>query len=237
MTPPESDAHVPRRSFMARLSATALALGVAASAKASSAAAQVVSAPGPWTPTRHAQDDWLDAIPGQHRFFFDAASPRGAGEAITFASNFFVASKTGYGLNDRDNAVVVCLRQWATPFAFGDGAWAKFGGPIAERIQFVDPKTQTTPTINVYNTTGYGARLPNRETPFSALLQRGVHFAVCDMATRSLAGVIAAKLGLQSAGVYDELRASAVGNAHFVAAGIVAVNRAQERGYSLQAFT
>ena len=33
--------------------------------------------------------------------------------------------------------------------------------------------------------------------------------------------------------LHAEFRASAVGNAHFVPAGIVAVNRAQERGYSL----
>jgi hypothetical protein len=30
-----------------------------------------------------------------------------------------------------------------------------------------------------------------------------------------------------------EMTASMIGNAHFVAAGIIAVNRAQERGYSI----
>jgi hypothetical protein len=33
--------------------------------------------------------------------------------------------------------------------------------------------------------------------------------------------------------VFNELTANLVGNAHLVAAGIVAVNRAQERGYTL----
>ncbi len=32
--------------------------------------------------------------------------------------------------------------------------------------------------------------------------------------------------------IYKEMTASVIGNAHFVAAGIIAVNRAQERGYS-----
>ena len=54
------------------------------------------------------------------------------------------------------------------------------------------------------------------------------------MATRAFAGVIAQKLTLRSADVYDELRASALPNSHFVSAGIVGVNRAQERGYAIQ---
>jgi hypothetical protein len=33
--------------------------------------------------------------------------------------------------------------------------------------------------------------------------------------------------------IYNEIAANRVGNAHLVAAGIVAVNRAQERGYTL----
>jgi hypothetical protein len=39
---------------------------------------------------------------------------------------------------------------------------------------------------------------------------------------------------LRSADVYEELKASALPNAHFAAAGIVAVNRAHERGYASQ---
>jgi hypothetical protein len=228
------DPTVARRSFMARLGAGLAALGLGASAVGAMPAGDSPAGSAPWTPTRHPQDDWLDSVPGKHRFYFDVTSATGTGEGIAFVSNFLNASKSGYGLDDRDNAVILGLRHFATAFAFSDAIWAKYGGPLGERIGFKDPKTATTPVINVYQTTGYGPLLPNREQTLSMMVARGVHFALCDMATRAYAGVIAQKLGLRSGDVYEELKASALPNSHFMAAGIVAVNRAHERGYAIQ---
>lgn len=185
-------------------------------------------------PARHPQDDWFDQLPGKHRFFFDATSPTGAGDAITFASNYYAANKSGYGLEPNELAVVICLRHWATPFAFSDAIWAKYGAALSERIKFTDPKSQQPPTVNVYQAAGYGMQLPNRGTTLDAMIKRGTHFAICDMATRAFAGIAAGKTGGKVDDVYAEMKASAVGNSHFMAAGIVAVNRAQERGYSIQ---
>ncbi len=229
MPPNEPDPSLARRSFMARLGAGLAAFGVGA---APARAQRTESAP--WLPARHPQDDWMDAVPGKHRFCFDVTSASGVGEAITFASNFLTASKSGYGLEDRDNAVILILRHFATAFAFDDAIWAKYGAPLGERIGFKDPKTNAVPVINVYQTTGYGTLLPNREQTLTAMVNRGVHFALCDMATRAYAGVIAQKLSLRNAEVYEELKASVLPNAHFVSAGIVGVNRAQERGYAIQ---
>ncbi len=229
----EPDPTLARRSFMTRLGAGLAAIGGAFTLGAPALPAQRAPAAS-WTPTRHPQDDWMDGIAGQHRFFFDATSPAGVGEAITFASNFLAASKSGYGLEHGDNAVIIGLRHHATAFAFTDAIWAKYGKPLGERIKFTDPKTATTPVINVYQVTGYGTALTNRETTLDTMVQRGVHFAICDMATRAFAGVAATALGLKSAEVYDEMKASVIPNAHFAAAGIVAVNRAQERGYAIQ---
>jgi hypothetical protein len=53
------------------------------------------------------------------------------------------------------------------------------------------------------------------------------------MATRAFAGLIARPAQRDSDEIYRELVASAVPNAHFVPAGIVAVGRAQERRYSV----
>ncbi|MGQ0650311.1 MAG: hypothetical protein ACT4P7_22450, partial [Gemmatimonadaceae bacterium] len=221
-----------RRSFVTRLSAGIAALGTAV---ASSPARAKATAPpqGAWSPERHRQDDWFDQLPGKHRFFYDSATPNGAGDAITFATNFYLASKSGYDLGDQDLAVVICLRHWSTPFAWTDPMWAKFGAPISDRIKFVDPKSQLPPTINVYQSTGYGMQLPNRGTTLDVLIKRGVHFAVCDMATRAYAGIIAGRMGSKVDEVYSDLRQNSIPNCHYMAAGIVAVNRAQERRYSL----
>ncbi|MFN8579770.1 MAG: hypothetical protein U0163_02150 [Gemmatimonadaceae bacterium] len=218
-----------RRSFLARLTAGAAAFGTAFS----SANAQTAELNSDWAPARHPQDDWFEQIPGKHRYFFDSSSANGAGEAITFASNYFVGNKGGYGLDASDLAVVICLRHWSTPFAYSSSVWAKYGAVFAERIKFNDPKTNAPPTVNVYNTDGYGMALSNRGTTLDAMVAKGVHFAVCDMATHAYAGMVAAKHGLNADDVYQELKASAIANAHFVPAGIIAVNRAQERGYSI----
>jgi hypothetical protein len=57
--------------------------------------------------------------------------------------------------------------------------------------------------------------------------------AICEMATHGLAGSIAADTGGTEDAVYRELVANAIPNARMVAAGVLAVNRAQEYGYTL----
>jgi intracellular sulfur oxidation DsrE/DsrF family protein len=192
------------------------------------------SGSGPWRPARHAQDDWLDQIPGSHRFIIDSTSPEGLGSSLLFANNFFVANQSGYGLGNADAAVVLVLRHNSTPFAFTDAMWAKYGKEIGDAAGgFDDPQTKTRPVVNVYNSGSYMATLPNNGVTLEGLIGRGVHFAVCQMATRRFAGVIAAAKKLNADAVYTELTSNLVRNSHMAPAGIVAVNRAQERGYTL----
>jgi intracellular sulfur oxidation DsrE/DsrF family protein len=65
-----------------------------------------------------------------------------------------------------------------------------------------------------------------------ALIKKGVQFAVCQMSTRGIATRIAKANGLEIPNVVKEITENLIGNAHMVPAGILAVNRAQERGYS-----
>ena len=214
-----ADTRHPRRSFLSRLGTGATAAGLTALAGGSAAAQSAGQAE--WHPRRHAEDDWLDRIPGVHRFVFDTTGPEGFAEALTFATNYFTANRNGYGLQDADLAVVIVARHSSTAFAYADGVWAKHGTLLAQRTGFLDPTTKQPPTVNVHR-----ARL-------EGLMKRGVHLAVCQMATRNHAGLIAKAGGTDTDTVYKELVANLVGNAHMVPAGIVAVNRAQERGYSL----
>jgi intracellular sulfur oxidation DsrE/DsrF family protein len=111
--------------------------------------------------------------------------------------------------------------------------WAKYSNAIGEAAGgFDDPKTKTRPTANVYNSGSYIGALPNNGVTIEALIGRGVHFAVCQMATRRFAGAIAAAHKLDVEAVYKELSSNLVRNSHMVPAGIVTVNRAQERGYA-----
>ena len=146
-----------------------------------------------WQPAREAKDDWLDQIPGKHRLIFDAVSPEGASGAILFADNFFTANKNGYGLEASDLAVVICLRHRATQFAFTDAIWAE-SGRGAVGIGQVHRSED-----------GPGADVNLHRGGLDAHVKRGVHFAVCHLATPTrLAGFITRKTEASADAIYKD---------------------------------
>ena len=224
---------VARRSFLTRLGAGAAAFGMAFSAGERQVRAQA-TAPGPWQPARHAEDDWLEEGRPKHRFFFDTSNVRGLGYAIFWANNYCTVSRgTAYGLADTDSSVVICLRHESAPIAFKDAMWAKYGAALSEHAAFTDPKTKQPATVNLYQAAGENEGLTNRGVTLDAIIGHGVRFAVCMLATRGIAGRVARATGGKVDDIYKELVDNRIANAHMVPAGIVAVNRAQERGFSI----
>lgn len=202
-----------RRSFLTRVGTGVTVIGAAAAAGVPSALAQTASG---WKPERHTQDDWLDQIPGKHRLVFDTTEAAGMSSALTYATNYYSANNSGYGLQNADLAVVVIARHFSTPFAYSDVLWSKYGVPISN---FVERGKE--PTMN--NT--YSRQL-------TGLVGRGMHLAVCQLATRALAGSIARSVNSNADEIYNEIVANLLPNSHMVPAGIVVVGRAQERGYA-----
>jgi intracellular sulfur oxidation DsrE/DsrF family protein len=220
-----------RRSFLGRLNAgaaafAAMAVGVAANGQVKPAAAR-------WEPMRHDKDDWLDHVPGKHRLVFDTTNPEGLGLALLFTSNFIRVNRADYGLENSDLAIVIVVRHRSAPFGYSDATWAKYGAAIASHVDFHDPKSHAAPKINVYNSGEYRDLTPNRGTTLDSLAKQGVQFAVCASATRVIAGEIARSTGGNIDTVFGELTANLIPNGRIVPAGIVAVNRAQERSYTL----
>jgi hypothetical protein len=205
----------------------------AAAAAAVSLTSTRVAAQAParrFQPARHSQDEWLDAVPGKHRTFIDCASVASAGAAMMYANNLYVANAKGYQLKEADVAIVVCLRHFATVFAFNDAIWAKYGQALSDAVSYVDSKTKQAPTKNLLDDPAY-SQIPS--STISSVVKRGTQFAVCDMATNMLAGMVASSTkGVQEA-VYTEFVRNLIPNSHLAAAGVVAVNRAQEYGYTL----
>lgn len=234
-----------RRSFLARFGGAAAAFGAALVAEESFPQAQAqaqapVASAAPWQPARHPEDDWFEQVSAKHRVFFDTTTASGFSEAVFFANNSFTGNKAGYGLADADIALVICARHQSTPFAFNDAMWAKYGASFAERSKLSDAlgkePLKEPPTANPYLTAAGaigGASTRSNGVTLDALIKRGVRLAVCGMATRASASLIARKTGGDVDAVFKELTEHMVPNAHLVPAGIVAVNRAQERGYSL----
>jgi intracellular sulfur oxidation DsrE/DsrF family protein len=206
-----------RRAWMSAM--TTLGAGLTLGTGRAAAAARAAFAPA-----RHTQDEWLDKARGKHRVFIDTATPRGAADGLQYAVNLFTANKSGYDLGDEDIAIVICLRHQSALFAFTDAIWSKHAKTLADSVSYVDPRTNQAPLAN-----------PHTAAPadrIGTLARRGVQFAICDLSTRRLARLLAGADGDVDA-MYKQMAGSVIPNGRLVPAGVVAVTRAQEYGYSL----
>ena len=204
-----------------------MGMGAAAGAMAlagTRAGAQAPATPPATTfqPMRHDKDAWLDKVPGKHRMVLDVVTAAGVPEALAFANNLFAGNKSGYDLHDADLAMVICLRHFATVFAFTAPVWAKHGKAMADAVKYTS-RSGEVPTANPYNAAPRSA--------FDGLAKRGVHFMVCDTASHRFARMLAGSDDGEA--VYKEMAANLIPSSRFVPAGVVGTARAQEYGYSL----
>jgi hypothetical protein len=128
--------------------------------------------------------------------------------------------------------MVLCLRHFSTPFAFNDAMWEKYGQVFHAVMQMPDPDTGEAPRVNLMRSDSYGMRLPNLGVTIDQVLEGGVQIAICDAATQFFAGQAAAATGGDAEEIYREFTSNAVPG-RFVSAGVMALTRAQEYGYSL----
>ena len=241
-----------RRGFLARLATlvggTSLGAGALTSlgaqpprragrgAAPGPAAAQPPAPPAPpATPLVHAEDAWLDTLPRGHRMVFDAFTLPGVLNAGRYCNNWIRSNESGYGLTPAQLGAVIVLRAGATIFAFDDTIWSKY--PLVAQQTRVDPATGKPFAFNPFLRTPGGDAL-TQGVQWKELVDLGVHFAVCNGTTTGLASAIA---GATAGGspdaaaveaVRQELAAHLVPNGHLMATGIVALGRAQEKGYA-----
>ena len=204
-----------RRSFLGRLAAGGAAFGAAFAGGAALPALARAEAPG------HPEDAWLDAMKGMHKNIYDCTSAEGGGMGWFYANNFVTANTGGvYKMKDSDLSLVVSVRHFSTIFGYSDAMWAKY--PFGELFKVNDEATKSPSTKN-----------PNTKTA-NDLAKRGVVVSVCGMATAYFANnMLAAKTGMKAADIEADLKANLVcPTARIVVAGVVATNRAQEKGFS-----
>jgi len=222
-----------------RLIGAGVALAGAGMAAASSSPAigQGSAAAATWEPTAENIDSWLDKPATRHRMVFDSVSGEGGQEALGYANNFIHVNETDYGLRPEQIAVVVIFRHMSTPFGYNDAIWAKYGKGFAEKMKLTGEAAKRAPTMNpvlasapVSEPAPAGLEWLNRYA-LSDLAPKGVRFAVCGLATKALAGMMAGKTGNAGA-IEAELKSNLAPGALIVPAGISTVNRAQEHGYS-----
>ncbi len=183
-------------------------------------------------PARRSADAWLDQLSGTHRVFIDSATALGGAEAVLYANNLFTAQEgPDYNGDPADFAMVVCFRHFSTPFGYNDAMWAKYGEQFNSIMNFPDPATGQAPTVNMLNQERQD--VPHFGFTIDLVTGKGANFGICRAATQFFSNVIAGATNGSQAEIFDELVANAIPNSRFVSAGVMAMTRAQEYGYSL----
>jgi intracellular sulfur oxidation DsrE/DsrF family protein len=213
-----------RRAFIESVTLGAAALAASMTA-APMASAMAESAPlrksgfaGPWS------DAWLNGIKGTHKQFFDALTAN-EGFGLAFAANFLNLNKEAYGLGDHDLTAVVGLRHFAMPLGLSDAMWSKY--PIGKAFNINDPATKTIAVRNPFLHAD-GVPLPGSDIP--TLVGRGVIFTACNVALTVISGKMAAAANVPAEDAKKEWTANLVQGVTLVPVGVLAVNRAQEKG-------
>lgn len=212
-------ARVPRRGFLARLSAAAASLTAmtVAPSTLSAAASDASAAPGD-------PDAWIDRLKGKDRLVFHAHQQ--LMPAVVGARNILANGRDAYGVSEAENSVAVATHGPAISGLFRDEIWQKF--TFGERYKFTDPKTNAPATKNPFLAPQEG--WPTDAT-VPALMERGVVFLVCNVAVRNLARRIV-KEAEGAEALHKELAAGVLPGVIVVPDLFVAMSHAQKRGVS-----
>jgi intracellular sulfur oxidation DsrE/DsrF family protein len=215
----------------------AAGMAAACSSGARSENNSAAAATGSWQPTADDKDSWLDKAGTRHRMVFDSLTGDGGSEALGFANNFIYVNTADYGLTPEQLGVVIVFRHMATPYGYNKAVWAKYGKGFAEKMGLKGEDAKRAATTNPHLERSTFLESPPKgmewinENSLGDLSGKGVRFAICGLATKAIAGMVAGKTGNADA-IEAEFKANLVPGALIVPAGISAVNRAQEHGYA-----
>ncbi|MEO8563762.1 MAG: twin-arginine translocation signal domain-containing protein [bacterium] len=211
-----------RRSFL-----TTLATGSAAIAAGVMALPHVAdAAPAAAVDGANVDEAWLGKLTGKHKQFFDAVTVND-GFPMGFAMNFLNVYNDAYKIPDANLSAVVGLRHFSIPLAFTDDIWKRY--KLGEFTKAMDPATKTPATRNIYYH-AHDGELMMAGMAIEKLQARGVVFTVCNMALTILSGLMAPNAGVTADVAKKEWTAGLIPGMVLVPAGVIAVNRAQEKG-------
>ena len=165
------------------------------------------------------QDTWLQGANGKHKQIEDVSSIRG-GTPLARTANFLDAYAE-YGMKDSDLNVVFAAHSAALGILMNDALWARY--ELGKRWNENDSRTSAPALRNPFAS---GA-----PTSVATLQGRGVRFIACMRAVRRLSGELATPTNPADA-VRTEILANLLPGVTPVPAVIVAINRAQQAGFT-----
>ncbi len=209
-----------RRSFLGSLAATAAA-GVAGL----SLPEQLMGQQMKKASSDPAFDKWIAKIRGKHKQVFDAPSING-GLPLAWA-RVFVMTNEMVGTPAKDVSAVLILRHDAIPIGMHNEVWQKY--KFSEAFKPVHAMTKQLITNNIFWKPKEGD-LPLPGMALNELLDAGVMVGLCDMALTVISGAFAKDMNMDAAAVKKEWVDSVFPGIQIVPSGVLAINRAQEKG-------
>ena len=208
-----TDSIHPRRRFIGRAAAAIAALtGIPGIARADSLSTTLAD--------NSQHDAWMDQLKGKHRQLFHAIDLND--RAMLMASNYLDAYQNEFGAKRGEANAIIGVHGPGLSLGFTDSAWAKYG--FGKSSNLTDPATKEPAVRNLFATGG--------ELAVDTLQKRGVVFLMCNTALRLRSRAIAKERGETYEAVYKDLEASRLPGTILVPALVVALNRAQEKGFT-----
>ena len=212
-----------RRGFLGGIAGSAAALGVASLGVPMKLWAEAASTSLPANDASF--ESWLNKIKGKHKQVFDA--PR-LNEGMPFAwPRVFYMSNTQVGVPESDLTAVIVLRHDAIPLALDSELWKQY--KLGKFFHIEDEKTKAPAVRNMFYKPPAG-ELPLPDMSIDELSKSGVLIGACDMALTVYSRVISQGTDMDPEKVKKEWVAGVLPGIQIVPSGVLAVNRAQERG-------
>lgn len=214
-----------RRGFLGRIAAGAATLGLGGLA----APLEVAAQRAPTSPASSVNPEfeaWLNRIGGKHKMIFDVPEPND-GFAFAWARVFLDTTNENYATTDADNTVVIVLRHSGIPFAIQSPMWAKYKFGAAYKI--TDPATKA-PAVRHPLVHLKPGDVPIPGMGVDELLATGVLVGVCNIALTFNSMMMAKETGTPAEPIKREWIANLLPGIQIVPSGVIAVNRAQEKG-------
>ncbi len=141
---------------------------------------------------------------------------------MLMATNFLDVYGSAYGAPRDHVSAVIGVHGPALSIALNDDAWDRY--ELGKRVNVSDPDTKEPAKRNVFAVGG----------PYSidTAIARGIVLIVCNVALTLTAGSIARARSLVAADVYSDLKSSLIPGAILVPGLVVAISRAQEKGFT-----
>ncbi len=214
----------PRRGFLGRLAAGAAALGLGGLVAPAEVAAERRVAPR--TPANPEFEAWLNKMTGKHKMLYDMPEPN-SGFGFAWARIFLNTTNETYGTTDAENTVVVVLRHNAIPFGMKSDMWPKY--KLGEAFKINDAATNAAAARNPFAYVKPGD-LPFPGMAVDELVAKGVLFGICNMALTFYSAQMAKKTAMQAETIKKDWVANLLPGVQVVPSGVIAINRAQEKG-------